>query len=169
MANYKGEDRREFHSTPYELIEEMFNLLDKYYEGEITELLESGAGDGRIMDKFIERYNKPAIGFDIVKMRDDLNIKECDYLKEKLEYKTGRVAVINPNFAYGIKNVYKTLEECDYTIALLSYNSLLNIDYSKYWLEECQLWRKVDFGSCKVSIILIAIRKKKEGELYEYE
>ena len=53
--------------------------------------------------------------------------------------------------------------------AILSQNSLLNIDYSKVWVEEIQLWRKYDFGGTKAGIILVAARKRKLGDKYEWE
>ena len=40
---------------------------------------------------------------------------------------------------------------------------------SKVWVEEIQLWRKYDFGGTKVGIILVAARKRKEGDKYEWE
>jgi hypothetical protein len=152
MSNYKGDDRAEAHFTTDELINEMFLLKDKYVDFDITEYLENSAGDGRIID----RFDKPYIAYDINSLRDD--IKEVNYLKEKIEYKKGRVCIMNPPFAIGLKFLYKALKECDYVIALLSQNSLLNIDYDKVWCDEIQLWRKVDFGTCKASVILVACR-----------
>ena len=107
MSNYKKDDRKEAHFTPNDLIDEMFSLLNKYYKGDITEYLENSAGDGRIID----RFDKPYIAFDIESRRDD--IKECDYLKEKIEYKPGRVALINPPFQKGLKFLYNILEWLD--------------------------------------------------------
>lgn len=154
MSNYKGDDRAEAHFTTDELINEMFLLKDKYVDFDITEYLENSAGDGRIID----RFDKPYIAYDINSLRDD--IKEVNYLKEKIEYKKGRVCIMNPPFAIGLKFLYKALKECDYVIALLSQNSLLSIDYDKVWCDEIQLWRKVDFGTCKASVILVACRKR---------
>lgn len=165
MSNYKGEDRLEKFYTPKELIDEMHLLKNKYVNFEITEYLENSAGGGSIIDSF----DKPYIAYDIEPEPDRTDIKKCDYLKEKIEYKSGRVAMINPPFQKGLKFVYKSLEEAEYCIAILSKNSLLNIDYSKYWLDECQVWRKYDFSGTKVDIILIAIRKRKPGDKYEYE
>ena len=164
-ANYKGDDRKEHHETPDELIKEMFSLLTKYYDGEIVEYLENSAGKGRIIDYF----DKPYIAFDIERYTDRDDIKICNYLKEKIPYKKGRVAVINPPFSLGLKFVYKALEECDYCVCILSQNSILNLDYSKYWAEEIQLWRNYQFENTKVSVSIMAVRKKRDGERYEYE
>lgn len=165
MANYKGDDRLEKHYTPTELIDELFILKDKFCDVEITEYLENSAGGGSICD----RFDKPYIAYDIEPEPDRKDIIKANYLKEKIEYKKGRVCVMNPPFTIGLKFVYKSLEECDWCFAILSQNSLLNIDYSKYWCPEIQIWRKYDFGSCKVGVILVAIRKKREGEKYEWE
>lgn len=163
MPNYKGDDRKEAHFTPDYLIDEMFDLLKRFYKGEITEFLENSAGDGRIID----RFDKPYIAYDIDPLRDD--IKKSNYLKEKIEYKSGRVCVMNPPFTPGLKFLYKSLKECDYVVSLLSQNSLLNIDYSKVWVDEIQLWRKTDFGTAKASIILVACRNKNINDKYEWE
>ncbi len=164
MANYKGEDRLEKHYTPEYLIDEMLSLVNRFYGfNNTTQFLETSAGDGAILEKL----NIPYIAYDILNETNRYDIKQCDYLKEKILYKKGRVAIQNPPFAKGLKFVYKSLEECDYYVALLSQNSLMNIDYEKYYADEIQLWRNIDFGSCKVSICIVAIRKKKEGDTYD--
>ena len=163
MGNYKGDDRKEAHFTTDELIDEMFELLNKYYKDDVTEYLENSAGDGRIID----RFDKPYIAFDIESRRDD--IKECDYLKEKINYKKGRVCIMNPPFQKGLKFLYKALKESDYVVSILSQNSLLNIDYDKVWCDEIQLWRQYDFGTCKAGLIIVACRNKKDTDKYEYE
>jgi hypothetical protein len=165
MGNYLKEDRLEFHETPEELVNEMFEVLKRYYKDEITEYLEPAAGKGRI----IESFDKPYIAYDIEPHteRSDITIK--DYLKTKIPYKKGRVCIQNPPFNKGLKFVYKSLEECDYTVALLSQNSIVNLDYSKYWVDEIQLWRNYPFEKTKVSITIMGIRKRRNGDKYEYE
>jgi len=165
MGNYLGEDRLEHHETPHQLIEELFSILERFYKEEITEYLESCAGKGRIVDYF----NKPYLAYDIEKYTDRKDIKITNYLKEKIEYKKGRVAVINPPFNKGLKFVYKALEECDYVVCILSQNSILNLDYTKYWVDEIQLWRNYQFENTKVSVSLMGVRKRKEGDFYEFE
>ena len=153
----------EAHYTTVELMDEMFEMLKQHHKEEITEYLENSAGDGRIVD----RFDKPYIALDIDARRED--IKKCDYLKEKIGYKKGRVCVMNPPFHKGLKFLNKAVEECDYVISILSANSVINIDYSKIWCDEIQLYKKYDFGTCKASIVIVACRKKREGEKYEYE
>ena len=165
MSNYKGDDREEKFYTPKELIDELFILRDKYCDVEICEYLENSAGGGSICDHF----DKPYIAYDINPEPNRSDIKKCDYLKEKIEYKKGRVSIMNPPFQKGLKFLYKSLEECDWCFCILSQNSILNLNYDKYWVEEIQLWRKYYFGDCKVDIILLAVRKKLSTDRYEYE
>lgn len=165
MGNYRKDNMEEKYYTPDYMVEELFNLKDKYVDFEISEYLENSAGGGSIVDKF----DKPYKAYDIINETGREDIIECDYLKEKIEYKKGRVTIMNPPFNKGLKFLYKSLKEGDYTIALLSQNSLLNMDYSKVWVEEIQLWKKVTFGSACVNIILVACRNKKEDDRYEYE
>jgi hypothetical protein len=165
MSNYKGEDREEKHYTPSELLDEMFSLEKRFVDFDITEYLENSAGSGNIID----RFKKPYIAFDINNETGRQDIKECDYIKEKIDYKEGRVCIMNPPFAKGLKFLYKALKESDYVISILSQNSLLNIDYSKVWVDEIQLYRNYNFGSCKVSIIIVACRNKTPNDKYEYD
>lgn len=165
MSNYKGDDREEKWYSPKELINELFILKDKYCDVEIAEYLENSAGGGDICDAF----DKPYIAFDINNESNRSDIKECNYLKEKIEYKAGRVAIINPPFQKGLKFLYKSLEESDWCFCILSQNSILNLDYTKYWVEEIQLWRNYEFENGKVSITLMAVRKRRQGDRYEFE
>ena len=168
MGNYKGEDRLEKHFTPPQLLDAMWNLAKDI---DATEYMENSAGDGAIIDYVIKPTGKPYIAYDIQNDTKREDIKECDYLKEKIEYKKGRVAIINPPFNKGLKFVYKALTEGDWCIALLSPSSLLNMDYTKYWVEptEIELWPKQDFNTCIMSVVIMKIRLKKEGDKYEYE
>lgn len=165
MGNYLGNDRRELHETPHELIVELFDLLKRFYTDEITEYLEPAAGHGRICDYF----DKPYLAYDIEKYTDRKDIQISNYLKTKIPYKKGRVCVMNPPFNLGLKFLYKSLEESDYCVTILSQNSILNLDYTKYWAEEIQLWRNYQFETTKVSISIMAVRKKRDGEKYELE
>jgi hypothetical protein len=136
------------------------NILDVFHKEEITEFLENSAGDGRMIDFLKEKYNLPVLAYDIHNETKREDIKECNYLKEPIEYKKGRVAFINPPFTKGLKFVYKALEECDYCVAILSVNSFMNIDYDKYEVDTIDIFRDYDFGTCKVGISLIGIKKK---------
>lgn len=159
MSNYKQDDREEKHYTPIELIKDMEEILLNNYKGEVTEFLENSAGSGNLVD-YLKKYNKPIIAFDINNETKREDIKECNYLKEKIDYKSGRVAFINPPFQKGLKFVYKSLKECDYCVTILSLNSLINIDYDKYDVDEIYLYRKYKFDYCDVDIIIIGIKNK---------
>ena len=166
MANIKESNKLEFHPTPDALINDMFDILKENYKGEITEYLETSAGSGAI----IKHFDKPYIAFEIDERFEREDIKICNYLKEKIEYKEGRVAMINPPFSSGLKHLYKALEDADYCVAIMSANSLLNIQYDKIWLDHISFYKRYPFKDCKVSIILVGARKKREGiDFYEYE
>jgi len=160
MSNYKGEDRLEKHYTPQFLMDDMWEMFKTYSNGEPTEFLENSAGSGNIIDFLKTKSDAPILAFDIFNETGRPDIKQCDYLKEKIEYKSGRVAMINPPFQKGLKFVYKALKESDYCISILSVNSFINIDYDKYEVDRIWVYRKVDFGSCIVSICIVAIKNK---------
>ena len=161
MANYKGEDREEFHKTTKTLMEYMSEILEKNFDTHtITEFLENSAGDGELMDYISSKYQKPVIGLDIVNRTGREDILIGDYLKTKGEYKSGRVAFINPPFAKGIKFCYKSLKECDYVVSILSVNSFVNIDYDKYEVDDIYILPNYDFGTCKASICIIGMKNK---------
>jgi hypothetical protein len=165
MGNITEETKLEKFYTGDELINELWDCCLRNY-GTPTSVLENSAGSGNIID-FVKEKGVQYSAYDIFNETGREDIKECNYLKEKIEYKQGRVALINPPFQKGLKFVYKALEESDYCVAILSQNSFLNIDYDKYFIDEIQLWRNYQFEKCKVSICLIAIRKKREGDSYD--
>lgn len=157
---YKAGDL-EKHYTDDFLIEELFKILDSNYKEEIIEYLENSAGSGNILNYINKnRECKNYIAYDISNETNREDIKECNYLKEKIEYKKGRVAVINPPFKKGLMFVYKALEECDYVCSILAATSLLSIDYEKYEADELIVYKNYNFGTCKNNILLVGIRKK---------
>jgi hypothetical protein len=160
MGNYKEDNMLEKHYTTKELYNNMFDVLKEFYDGEITEFLENSAGDGRMIDFLKEKTGLPVIAYDIKNETERKDIIELDYLKHKIEYKKGRVGFINPPFNKAIKFIYKTLEECDYCVAITGSNTFLNLDYDKYEVDTIDVYRQYNFGSCKVNITIIAIRKK---------
>ena len=161
MGNYRGEDRLEKHYTTEYLYKYMNEeVLKKYYKGNISEFLENSSGDGRMVDYLKSEYKLPVLAYDIKNETNREDIIECNYLKEKIEYKKGRVGFINPPFNKGLKFIYKTLEECDYCVAILSVSSFLNIDYDKYDVDTIDIFKNYDFGSCKTTICIIGIKKK---------
>ena len=161
MGNYKSDNMLEKHYTTQELYKAMLDVLKEFYKGEVTEFLETSAGDGRLIDFLKLEY--PGIE---VKAYDKFNethrddIKECDYLKEKIEYKPGRVCFQNPPFNKTLKFIYKALEECDYIVSIMPIQSILNFDYDKYEVDTIDIYRDYDFGTCKTSICIISARKK---------
>lgn len=172
MANLNKENPQEAHYTPQWLIDELFNLLEEYFDtNNITELLENSAGDGRIIEEFIKRYNKPYIAFDIDPQPTNpkIIINKENYLKKEIEYKPGRIAIINPPFSKGTKFCLKAVKESDFVVAITAKNTLLNLDYEKIWLEKAYVYKKVDFNSCKVGIAILIMRKKTKDDKYEWE
>jgi hypothetical protein len=165
MPNYLGDDRLEKFYTPKELIDELFILKEKFCDVEISEYLENSAGGGAICD----RFDKPYLAFDIEPEPDRPDIKRANYIKEKIEYKPGRVCIMNPPFGKGLIFLNKAMKECDWCFCILSQNSMLNVDYQKYWIPEIQLWRKHNFIGTSVSICLMAVRNRREGDKYEWE
>ena len=161
MANIKESNKLEKHYTPEKLIDYCFKQLDTYYKDDITEYLENSAGSGNIID-FIKEHRdcKEYIAYDIFNETLRPDIKQVDYLKEKIDYKKGRVCVMNPPFQKGLKFVYKALKECDYVVSILSSNSLLNLNYDDYIVDDLIIVKKVDFGSCKMDILILCIRNK---------
>jgi len=160
MPNKSNENMNEKYYTKTEYLDIMYNML-KYNNIEAEEWLENSAGCGNIIDYLKDKSDKNIIAYDIHNETNRDDIKECDYLKEKIEYKKGRVAFINPPFTKGLKFIYKALEECDYCIALLSINSILNLNYDKYEAIGNIFYRKkADFGNTNVDICFMLVKKK---------
>lgn len=149
----------EKHYTTSELYNHMWDEILMKYNPNFLDFLETSAGDGRLID-FINSKGYDVKAYDIYNETDRDDIKQCDYLKTKLDYKKGRVTFMNPPFKYGLKFIYKALEETDYCISILSLNSFLNIDYDKYEVDTIDIFRDYDFGSCKVGICIVGIKKK---------
>ena len=146
--------------TQQEYINIMWNII-KENNINATEWLENSAGSGNIIDFLKSKSDKNILAYDIVNETNRLDIKECNYLKEKIEYKAGRVAFINPPFTKGLKFVYKALEECDYCVALLSISSILNLNYDKYEAVGYIYYiNNAMFENTKVSISFMLIKKK---------
>jgi len=159
MGNIKEGNELEKHYTPTELMEYCYNIIENNVNFEITEWLENSAGSGNIIDFIKTKSDKPIIAYDILNETGREDIKECNYLKEKIGYKQGRVGFINPPFNKGLKFVYKTLEECDYVVCILALNSLLNLDYEKYKPDDITVWKGYQFEKCKTNIVVMGISK----------
>jgi len=161
MGNLKKGDLEQIF-TPHKLTDFLIENCYKFYGGEITEILEPSAGSGLMLDRIKEHIpNIPSIQFDIEPQRED--IIELNFLKNKLEYKKGRVTFMNPPFSKGLKFIYKSLEISDYCVAITSSNSFLNIDYDKYIIDNLYFIKKAKFSDGNsYGINMIAIRKKEE-------
>lgn len=168
MANINKENPHEKHYSPDILIEEMFSILERNHHEPITEFLETSAGSGNIVNHFIEK-GVTYQAYDIFNETHREDITQLDYLKHKIEYKEGRVTIMNPPFNKGLKFLYKSLQESDYVVSIMSANSLLNLDYSKVWVDEIQFYKRFPFEKCNVSIILLGCRKKTELDKYEFK
>lgn len=143
MPNYKGSDRLEKHYTPDFLKVEMNKMLCEFHREPITEFLESSAGDGALIDYLKSEYSDiPVIAYDIKNETHRKDIKECNYLKEKIGYKKGRVCFQNPPFQNGLKFVYKSLEESDYCVSILIYSrkSTKNLQFYLYQFNPYDYW-----------------------------
>lgn len=150
----------EKHYTPLFLINKMWDILQEE-NIRAEEWLENSAGAGAMIDFLKLKSDKNILAYDILNETCREDIKECNYLKEKIEYKKGRVAFINPPFTKGLKFCYKALEECDYCIALLSITSILSLDYDKYEAIGYIYYKKnVKFENVVVDICIMLLKKK---------
>lgn len=170
MANIKKGDLEQIY-TPNKIVDFMIKNVYKHYKGNITEILEPSAGDGRMLDR-VKHWipNIPSIQFDIDPKRDDIiKMNFLDKKQNKLKYKKGRVTFMNPPFSKGIKFIYKCLEISDYVVAITSSNSFMNINYDKYIVDELYFIKKAMFSDGKsYGINIIAIRKKPEIDDFWY-
>lgn len=150
----------EKHYTPLFLINKMWDILQEE-NIQAEEWLENSAGAGAMIDFLKLKSDKNILAYDILNETGREDIKECNYLKEKIEYKKGRVAFINPPFTKGLKFCYKALEECDYCIAMLSITSILNLDYDKYEAIGYIYYKKnAKFENVNVDICIMLLKKK---------
>tara|TARA_R110002050_G_scaffold74369_3_gene159584 strand:+ start:491 stop:1021 length:531 start_codon:yes stop_codon:yes gene_type:complete len=166
MGNLKESNKLEKHYTPQHLLDHLTDRLEEFINVDnITEFQENSAGAGSILDQLKSKYDINVEAYDIYNETEREDIQTFDYLKKKdIEYKEGRVCVMNPPFNKGIKFLYKSLEECDYTVCLLSINSFINIDYDKYEVDYIDVYKKADFGSCQVGICILGVYKRSNIE-----
>jgi hypothetical protein len=157
----------ERHFTPLYLIERMWEKVEMIEEP-ITEFLENSAGEGAMIDFIKSKTDTPILAYDIFNSTKRPDIIEADYLKTKIKYKKGRVVFMNPPWSKGTKFLKKSYDEADYFVCLLSANTLLNIDYEKFYLIEGEIHRRITFNDTtgKLDAFLCLLRKKKEGDTY---
>ena len=159
MGNYREGNHKEFYPTPEDigqfLVEEMKKIIT-----EPVEILEPCAGKGDLIDAIKKHYDAPILSYDIEPRRED--IIEANYLKTNIEYKKGRICIMNPPFAMATKFIKKSLEECDYCACITSVNTIFNIDYEKYWVasEHINVLKKRKFGDAIVDCAIMILKKK---------
>jgi hypothetical protein len=121
-----------------------------------------------MIDFIKSKTDTPILAYDIYNSTKRPDIIEADYLKTKIGYKKGRVVFFNPPWSKGTKFLNKSYDEADYWICLFSANTLLNIDYEKFYLIEGEIHRRITFNDTtgKLDAFLCLLRKKKEGDTY---
>jgi len=163
MGNLKKGDLEQIY-TPDKITDFLIEkVLIPHYRGEIVEILEPCAGAGHMVSRIKYWYPTiPIIQFDIDPKHGD--IQKLDFMNRKdnkLEYKKGRITIMNPPFTKGLKFIYRCLELSDYVVTITSSNSFMNIDYDNYYVDELYFIKKARFSDGNdYAINLIAIRKK---------
>jgi hypothetical protein len=172
MSNLNKENKLEKIYTSKPLINHLFDLLDTHYNEEITEFLEPASGSGNIINSIKEKYNQNIIAFDIFNETNRSDIIQQDFLKTNIQYKKGRVCIMNPPFMKGIVFFKKCLQVCDIVISILSINSFLNINYNDYNCELIELINKQPFcDGKKYDICIVVIKNKitnKESKYFNF-
>ena len=173
MSNLKAGDLEQI-ETPHKLTDYLINNFIKDKEN-ITEILEPTAGSGLMLDRIKHHFpNIPTIAFEIdsgqINGREDIWIENfLDkklFKKHNLEYKKGRVAIMNPPFSRAIKMMYKCLEICDVVYCIAGQGMFLNIDYEKYIVDDIHYIKKATFADNKeYTINMISLRKKSDDEI----
>ena len=160
MGNLKKGDLEKIY-TPKSLTIWMLDLLKKHYKEEITEFLEPSAGDGAIIDVLKKEYsNIPILAYDIYNETNRDDIIEQDFFKVKLEYKKGRVTIMNPPFNKAGRFIKKAAEFSDYVVTIASTNTFLNLDYNVFDVDKIDIFKKYEFNNNKkYPICVIALKK----------
>ena len=168
MSNKKVGDLEKIY-TPNKLTDFLIEQVKKFNNTPITEILEPAAGSGQMVDRIQEHYESvPILAYDIYNETGRDDIIEADFLKLKgLEYKPGRITIMNPPFTKGLKFIYKCLEYSDLVFAITSSNSFMNVDYDKYEMLELYFIKQAEFSDGNKYAINIMVIKKK-GELDEF-
>ena len=157
----------EKHYTPIRLIERMWEKVQMIPEP-ISEFLENSAGEGAMIDFIRTKTDIDILAYDIFNTTNRCDIIEADYLKTPIEYKKGRVCFMNPPWSKATKFLAKAYGEADYFVCLFSANTMLNIDYEKFYLIDGEIHRKIEFNDSNVKLdtLLCLLRKKKDGDTY---
>jgi 16S rRNA A1518/A1519 N6-dimethyltransferase RsmA/KsgA/DIM1 with predicted DNA glycosylase/AP lyase activity len=162
MGNYKkdGTNQQEFIATPEKLsryiIEESLDIFGKE---NITEVLEPSAGAGDFTKIIREYLSVDILQYDLYPQSED--IIEQDFLKLKLDYKKGRICIMNPPFNKAIKFIDKAMLSCDYCSCICGMNTIINVDEYKYDYEKIFVIQNQPFiGGLKVDICIMFIKNK---------
>jgi len=165
MGNFKKDNMLEKIYTPESLTLYMLNHLKTYYNGVITQFLEPAAGAGNIIDVLYKEYPSiPVIAYDIFNETKRNDICESNFLKEMIEYKKGRVTIMNPPFSYGNKFLKKCISISDFVISITGVSTVLNFDYSLAEVKKIDIFKNMIFSdgkSYKCAVIVIDCRNKK--------
>ena len=96
--------------TPNKLTDFLIEIIKRQYKDEIVEILEPAAGSGQMIDRVRFHYpNTSLIAYDILNETKRDDIIETDFLKQKLEYKKGRITIMNP--PEYVKSMIKVIDE----------------------------------------------------------
>lgn len=160
MGNYNKQNMREFIATDEPLAKFMLERAIAVFKKEnITEVLEPSAGAGDLTKIIKEYLDVPILQYDIEPQRED--IIQQDFLKLKLDYKPGRICIMNPPFNKGLPFIRKAMESCDYCVTIVGQNSLLNINYDEFDFIEMYSIDKQPFKCGLIAGIGIVLLKRK--------
>lgn len=130
--------------TDKEVVEKCWNILKETIDfNEVTEIIESSAGNGAWLDK-IKETGIEWRAYDIVPEHDE--VEEQDFLELNLDYKPGRL--IGFNFPFGRSNnlsrkfYNKSVGVADYICSIQPISQLDNVN-SMYYFD---LIKSVDLG-----------------------
>jgi len=163
MSNLNKENPLEKIYTPRHIIEYLDECLKEFYKEPPTEFLEPAAGDGQIINYLKEVYpHIPCLAYDIFNETGREDIIETDFLKTPLEYKRGRVTIMNPPFTKGTKFIYKCLEVSDYVIAITSASTFVSLDWDKIEADCIRVSKKTKFINFEkgTDIAILCLKKK---------
>lgn len=166
MGNIKKENKLEKIYTLEPLINFLFEKVNEHYKGEITEFLEPAAGSGNIIDFLKKKVDIPVLSYDIYNETNRGDIIQSDFLKQPIEYKKGRVCIMNPPFHKATKFIYKCLEVSDYVVSITGTTTILSLDYEKVEADEIfvikkqPFWNQIENREHLVDVSILCLRKK---------
>jgi len=155
--------------TPDKLIYLMLEHLLLYYNDEITQFIEPAAGSGNIINVLKKVYPlTPIISFDIYNETNNIEINEVNFLQInkshtfRLNYKKGRVCIMNPPFSIALRFIYESLKYSDFIVAILPISSIFNLDYTKCEVKKIDIYNNFLFcDNTYQEICIMSIAKLK--------